>query len=168
METTADLLFYVFAAITVLPAFVVVFSRNLLYSAFSLLFTLSGVAALYGLLGADFLAVTQVLVYVGGILVLILFGVMFTQKVYDVRAEAMSFKRRRAAIVGIAVFASLVAVGRSVDWPLAEGRQVVPTSATIGDLLLSEYLLPFEVISVLLLVVLIGAVVVGKKEVEGE
>ena len=168
MQSTADVIFYIFAAVTIVPACVVVFSRNLLYSAFSLLFTLSGIAGLYALMGADFLAVTQVLVYVGGILVLILFGVMFTQKVYDLRAEAMSFKRLRAGALGVIVFASLVGVIRSVSWPLAQGRDVQPTSAEIGNLLLSKYLLPFEAISVLLLVVLVGAVVVGKKEVEEE
>ncbi len=168
MQTTADLIFWIFAAVTILPACVVVFSRNLLYSAFSLLFTLSGVAGLYALMGADFLAVTQVLVYVGGILVLILFGVMFTQKVYDLRVEAISFKRIRAAALGLVVFTSLVSVIRSVPWPQASDRAVQPTSSEIGNLLLSRYLLPFEAISVLLLVVLIGAVVVGKKEVEEE
>jgi NADH-quinone oxidoreductase subunit J len=165
MQTVGDLLFYIFAAVALIPACVVVFSRNLLYSAFSLLFTLTGIAALYALLAADFLAVTQVLVYVGGILVLILFGVMFTQKIYDLRAEAMSFNRVRAAAIGVAVFASLVGVIRAVPWPQAQ-HEAQPTAASIGDLLLSEYLLPFEVVSVLLLVVLVGAVVVGKKEVE--
>jgi NADH-quinone oxidoreductase subunit J len=162
----ADFFFYVFAALTIIPAVVVVFSRNLLYAAFSLLFTLSGVAALYALLGADFLAITQVLVYIGGILILILFGVMFTQKVYDLRAEAMSFNRRRAMLIGIVVFATLWGTARSVPWPSGGARAVAPTTAGVGDLLLSRFLLPFEVISVLLLVVLIGVVLVGKKEVE--
>src|SRR5262245_1195974 len=165
--TTADVFFWVFAGMALLPAVMVVFARNLLYSAFSLLFTLAGVAGLYALLGADFLSVTQVLVYIGGILVLILFGVMFTQRVYDLKAEAMSFKRRRAAALGLVVFAALAATIFAVDWPQAP-REVQPTSAPIGNLLLSQYLLPFEVISVLLLVVLIGAVVVGKKEVQEE
>lgn len=164
--SAADFCFYLFAAITLVPACIVVFSKNLLYAAFSLLFTLSGVAALYALLGADFLAITQILVYVGGILILILFGVMFTQKVYDLKAEAMSFKRRRAVLLGIVVFATLWGVGRSVPWPAEPERALEPTSAGIGDLLLSRYLLPFEIISVLLLVVLVGAVLVGKKEVE--
>ena len=162
----ADWFFYVFAALTLVPACVVVFSRNLLYSAFSLLFTLSGVAALYALLGADFLAITQVLVYVGGILILILFGVMFTQRVYDLKAEAMSFNRLRSGLMGIVVFVTLWSVGHSVPWPAQPTQPPRPTSATLGNLLLSKYLLPFEVISVLLLVVLIGAVIVGKKEVE--
>jgi len=163
--TTTDAFFWVFAAMVLLPGVMVVFSRNLLYAAFSLLFTLAGVAGLYALLGADFLAVTQVLVYIGGILVLILFGVMFTQKVYDLKAEAMSFKRRRAAVLGVLVFTALTAAILSVDWPQST-REMQPTSAPLGNLLLSEYLLPFEMISVLLLVVLIGAVVVGKKEVQ--
>jgi len=162
----ADFFFYLFAALTLVPAVVVVFSRNLLYAAFSLLFTLSGVAALYALLGADFLAITQVLVYIGGILILILFGVMFTQRVYDVRAEAMSFNRRRAMLIGIVVFGTLWGTARSVPWPQGPARALAPTTQGIGDLLLSRFLLPFEVISVLLLVVLIGVVLVGKKEVE--
>ncbi|HYU42904.1 MAG TPA: NADH-quinone oxidoreductase subunit J, partial [Vicinamibacteria bacterium] len=70
--------FYVFAAITVAAAAVVVLARSLIYSAFALLFTFFGVAGLYVLLGADFLAATQLLIYVGGILVLLLFGVMLT------------------------------------------------------------------------------------------
>jgi len=162
----ADFFFYVFAALTLIPAIVVVFSRNLLYAAFSLLFTLSGVAALYALLGADFLAITQVLVYIGGILILILFGVMFTQRVYDVRAEAMSFNRRRALLIGVVVFTTLWGTARSVPWPSGGQRALAPTTTGLGDLLLSRFLLPFEVISVLLLVVLIGVVLVGKKEVE--
>lgn len=160
-----DILFYVFAAVTLVSAGIVVFARNLLYSAFALLFTLTGVAALYALLGADFLAITQVLVYVGGILILILFGVMFTQRVYDLRAEARSFKRKRAVLLGLALFGVLWGTGRAVPWPTAE-RPVEPTSAALGDLLLSKYLLPFEAVSVLLLVVLVGTVVVGKKEVQ--
>jgi len=163
--TTSDVLFYVFAGLGLLSACVVVFSRNLLYAAFSLLFTLSGVAALYGLLGADFLMVTQVLVYVGGILILILFGVMFTQRIYDLEAEATAFHRKRGIVVGLAVFGVLFAVARAVPWKVQE-RPLEPTTSQLGDLLLSRFLLPFEVVSVLLLVVLIGAVLVGKKEVE--
>jgi len=75
--------FWVFAIVTVGSAAVVVLSRTLIYSAFALLFTFFGVAGLYVLLGADFLAATQLLIYVGGILVLLLFGVMLTHKIYD-------------------------------------------------------------------------------------
>jgi len=80
---TYTAIFYLFAAITVFSAAFVVFSRNVIYSAFALLFTFFGVAALYVFLSADFIAVTQVVVYVGGILVLLLFGVMFTNNIMD-------------------------------------------------------------------------------------
>src|SRR5688572_7750123 len=85
--------FYVFAAVTVGSAAIVVLARSLIYSAFALLFTFFGVAGLYVLLGADFLAATQLLVYVGGILVLLLFGVMLTHKLYDLdlRSEVTQF-----------------------------------------------------------------------------
>src|ERR671930_500926 len=85
--------FYVFATLTVGSAAVVVFSRSLIYSAFALLFTFFGVAALYVFLGADFLAATQLVIYVGGILILLLFGVMLTHKLYDLdlRSEVTQF-----------------------------------------------------------------------------
>jgi NADH:ubiquinone oxidoreductase subunit K len=81
--TAEAFVFWVFAIVTVSSAAVVVLSRQLIYSAFALLFTFFGVAGLYVLLGADFLAAVQLLVYVGGILVLLLFGVMLTHKVHD-------------------------------------------------------------------------------------
>ncbi|MEE8148128.1 MAG: NADH-quinone oxidoreductase subunit J, partial [Longimicrobiales bacterium] len=81
--SAADVVFWVFASVTVLSAAVVVLARSLIYSAFALLFTFFGVAGLYVLLGADFLAATQLLVYVGGILVLLLFGVMLTHRITD-------------------------------------------------------------------------------------
>ena len=73
-------------------AAVVVLSRSLIYSAFSLLFTFFGVAIIYVLLGADFLAATQVLIYVGGILILLLFGVMLTHKLYSLNLQTETFK----------------------------------------------------------------------------
>ena len=79
-----DLIFYLFAAITILSAFFVVTTRNIVYSAYYLLFTFFGVAGIYVLLGADFIAMVQLIVYVGGILILLLFGVMLTNKITNV------------------------------------------------------------------------------------
>jgi NADH-quinone oxidoreductase subunit J len=101
---TFDIVFYAFAAITVLSAFVVVFSRNIMYAAFSLLFTFFGVAGLYVLLQADFLAVTQILIYVGGILVLLLFGVMLTNKVVSVDIKTGTIHTIPAMILAAIVF----------------------------------------------------------------
>src|SRR5258708_12474101 len=81
--TSEAAVFWLFALITVGSAAVVVLARSLIYSAFALLFTFFGVAGLYVLLGADFLAASQLLIYVGGILVLLLFGVQLTHKLYD-------------------------------------------------------------------------------------
>ena len=76
---TADLIFIVLAVLTVVPAIWVVFSRNIVHAGFALLFTLFGVSGLYAYMGADFIAVTQLMVYVGGVLVLVLFTVMMTR-----------------------------------------------------------------------------------------
>jgi NADH-quinone oxidoreductase subunit J len=159
------LAFALFAGLTLASALVVVFSRNLVHAAFALLFTLGGMAALYVLLGADFLAMTQILVYVGGILMLLLFGVMFTQRIYDMKAQTSFINLPMAVLTGVLTFFLLFfGVALGVRWKTVATPSFEPTSAALGDLLLSRYLLPFEVISILLLVVLIGAVVVAKKE----
>ena len=98
--TLFDIIFYFFAFITIVSAAIVVFSRNIIHSAFSLMFTFFGVAGLYVMLNADFIAVTQVLIYVGGILVLILFGVMLTTKVIGVEMKTGTLRVLPASILG--------------------------------------------------------------------
>src|SRR5512138_3238062 len=97
--TLYEIIFYFFALVTVGSAAVVVFSRNIIYSAFSLLFTFFGVAGLYVLLSADFLAVTQLLIYVGGILVLLLFGVTLTTKLVSVDMQTGTLRSLPASIL---------------------------------------------------------------------
>ena len=106
MEMT--ILFYVFAVLTVVSAFAVVFARSLIYSAFSLLFTFMGVAGLYVLLSADFIAVAQIMVYIGGILILLVFGVMLTRHVTDVEIRSSTIRTLPATVVvGLASALSL-------------------------------------------------------------
>src|SRR5919108_592997 len=93
------LIFYLLAALTIGSALIVAFSRNIVYSAFSLLGTFMGVAGLYAMLAADFIAVVQILVYVGGILVLIIFAVMLTHRIDDVAVSNRSVGRLPAALV---------------------------------------------------------------------
>jgi NADH-quinone oxidoreductase subunit J len=163
----SDGLLILFGLATVLPAFLVAFSRNLIYAAFALLFTLAGMAGLYGFLGADFLAVLQILVYVGGILVLILFGVMFTQRIHGGTIDPGRFQIPVGVLLGVLVFTTLfVPFGLGYAWRTAEMSAAAPTIGGIGELLLSRHLLPFEVASVLLLLVLVGAVVLARKELE--
>ena len=153
-----DIVFYAFALITVISAFVVVFSRNIIYSAFSLVFTFFGVAGLYVLLHADFLAVTQVLIYVGGILVLLLFGVMLTNKAVNVEMKTGTLNTVPALVIAAVIAGTLSGLFYST-W----SEQGTPastfqtTTKTLGELLMTSYLLPFEVASVVLLVALIGA-----------
>src|SRR4030095_273761 len=101
--------FYLLAVITVGSAAVVVLARSLIYSAFALLFTFVGVAGLYLLLGADFLAASQLLIYVGGILVLLLFGVMLTHKLYDLDLRSEVTQLLPGSIIALGIFVLLAA-----------------------------------------------------------
>ena len=154
--------FWSFAALTLGSAAIVVLSRTLIYSAFALLATFFGVAGLYVLLGADFLAATQLLVYVGGILVLLLFGVMLTHKIYDLDLRTETTQLASGLWVAGGLFVVLAAVALKTEWP-AQARVPAATTAPIGRLFLGEYLLPFEAASVLLLVALMGAAMIVRR-----
>ena len=162
----SQLIFYIFAAMTVLSATVVVFARSLIYSAFGLLFTFVGVAALYVYLGADFLAAAQLVIYVGGILILLLFGVMLTHKLYDLNLKTESFQFLPALVVVLAVFATLAGVMMKTTWYVRGERELSPTTAQIGELFMRDYILPFEVASIFLLVALIGAAMIVRRKPE--
>jgi len=161
-----QIVFYCFAVVVIGSAAMVVFSRSLIRSAFALLFTFFGVAALYVFLGADFLAATQMVIYVGGILVLLLFGVMLTHKLYDLNLRGEAYQFRPALLVTLIVFGTLVFFMRRTQWfdggPIADA----PTTARIGELLMSDYILPFEVASILLLIALVGAAMIVRRRSE--
>lgn len=162
----SQVIFYFFAALTLGSAAVVVFSRSLIYSIFGLLFTFFGVAALYVFLGADFLAATQMVIYVGGILVLLLFGVMLTHKLYDLDLKTETFQVIPALLLVAAVFGTLILAMTRTTWFSGAVRQPEPTTAEIGKLFMREYILPFEVASVFLLIALIGAAMIVRKGAE--
>ena len=161
--TAADLVFWVFAILTVGSAAVVVSARSLIYSAFALLFTFFGVAGLYVLLGADFLAAAQLLVYVGGILVLLLFGVMLTHRIYDLDLRTEKTQLGPGLIVAAGIFIIFTNAAVITEWPTVT-REPSPTTQEIGRLFLGEYLLAFEAASVLLLVALIGAAMIVRRK----
>jgi NADH-quinone oxidoreductase subunit J len=161
-----QIVFYCFAVMTVGSAAVVVFSRSLIYSAFGLLFTFFGVAALYVFLGADFLAATQMIIYVGGILVLLLFGVMLTHKLYDLKLKTDSYQVVPALVVALSIFVTLVMVMQRARWFQGGQKEMLPTTAAIGTLFMNEYVLPFEVASVFLLIALIGAAMIVRRRSE--
>ena len=161
--TLFDIIFYVFALLTVASAGIVVFSRNIMYSAFSLLFTFSGVAGIYILLNADFIAITQLLIYVGGILILIIFGVMLTTDVTNIEVKARPLKTMPGTIVVAVISALLVSMMITTKWKSGEPGNYETTIVNIGELLLSRFLLPFEIASILLLVALMGAAFLARR-----
>lgn len=165
-ETTLhDAIVYGLAALTAASAAYVVWTQNLIRAGFGLMYTLFGVAGLYATLAADFLAAVQLLLYIGGILVLILFGIMFTRRVYAVKISIEPFRRLPGFVVAAGLLALLGATIAGATLPLRTPAAPEPQTARLGDLLLTKYLLPFELVSVLLLAALIGAVVLARKEV---
>jgi NADH-quinone oxidoreductase subunit J len=156
--------FWTLAAVTVGSAAVVVLARSLIYSAFALLFTFMGVAGLYLLLGADFLATTQLLIYVGGILVLLLFGVMLTHKLYDLELRSEVTQFLPGLVIAAGVFGLLALTAIRTEWAAGPGRPPAFTTDEIGRLFMGRFLLPFEAASILLLVALMGAALIVRRK----
>jgi NADH-quinone oxidoreductase subunit J len=164
------LIWYLFAAMIVVSGLVVAFNRNVIRCGFGLLFTLLGVCAMYAFLEADFLAATQVVVYVGGILVLVLFAVMLTNRVQPESIKDELVQPLAALGVALVVLAlSLLMIYRTV-WPIIENPEIGPTTALMGRAFLTDFLFPFEFASVLLLVAMMGAALIirGRKSDEEE
>lgn len=160
-----EFVFWVIWILVALSGMIVVFSKNLVYSVFSLLATFVGVAGIYIFLNADFIAVTQIMIYVGGILVLLVFGIMLTNRIVVARITQSSFQRRLGAlVVGVLFLVMILAITGQV-WPLAaKPADFDSTVGQIGSLLFGDYLILFEVASVLLLGALIGAATLARKE----
>ena len=161
--TAYDIIFYIFAIVTILSAGIVVFSKNIVYSAFSLMFTFLGVAGIYVLLNADFIAITQLLIYVGGILVLMIFGVMLTTNAANVELNTQTLKSLPATVIVAVISALLVSTMLSTKWKTSEPEYMDTTVKGIGELLLTKYLLPFEIASIVLLVAIIGAAFLARR-----
>ena len=156
-------LFIMVAAMIIPSAFWVVFSPNLIHSAVSLLFTLFGIAGIYIFLYADFLAATLVVIYVGGILVLIIFGVMLTNRIDTPSIAAGSSNQFIGGIGAFAIFVIQIAVIYNTNWKSGSPNTQETSVRMIGKLLLNEYLLPFEIVSILLLAALMGAALLSRK-----
>ena len=159
----ADLLFLFISILVIASAVNVVISSQLIYSAVSLLFTLFGVAGLYVFLYADFMAATQVIIYVGGILVLIIFGVMLTNKTDTPNIVSSSSNQVIGFFAASFLFLIQLAVIVKTDWKQGEVQQIEGTVDVIGSMLLWDYFLAFEVVSVLLLAALIGAAFLSRR-----
>lgn len=162
-----DFMFFVFAGLALVGGLLVAFHRSIVHSAFSLVAALFGVAGLYWTLGADFLGATQILLYVGGVTVLLLFAVMLTTR--DSTRISLGRNILVSPIVGLLayyVYTACQGVAQLVgDTDTVITEEVAPTTNAIGTMFLTrdQYLLPFEAISVLLLMVLVGAVTLARR-----
>lgn len=161
IDLARGVLFYLFAALVIGGALVVALSRNIVHSAFALLGTFAGVAALYAFLSADLVAVIQLMVYVGGVLILILFAVMLTARIDEANVSNPTIGRIPGLLALVAVAALMVYTGVTVFGRQVRQAPAGETVSKIGDALLSRYVLPFEVISILLLAALLGAVTIA-------
>jgi len=161
----SSLLFLFLTIMIITSAVMVVISSQLIHSAVSLLFTLFGVAGLYVFLYADFMAATQVIIYVGGILVLIIFGVMLTNKIDTPSIVSSSTNQVVGFMAASFLLLLQLAVIFKTEWPQQEFNESWNSGSTakIGNLLLQDYLLAFEVVSILLLAALIGAAFLSRR-----
>jgi NADH-quinone oxidoreductase subunit J len=161
----ANIAFGITAAFMLLAAFKVVTTSNVVHAALYLVVVLAGVGVNYLLLQAEFVAVTQFLVYIGAIVVLFLFGIMLTRAPLGVSDDLDNRPMRPAAILtGIAL---LVVTGGSVIASFGDDKVAftAPNSVeAVSDSIFSTYLIPFEVVSVMLLAALIGAIVLARKD----
>ncbi len=164
--------FYTFSALTLGGALAVLLTRSVIYAAFFLLLTLLGVAGLFVLASADFLAIAQIMIYVGGVLVLVIFGVMLTHKP-ELPTDANSQQPNRiasenrlgtgagwvgAVLVAGALFVVLYTLLARANFTLlAQPVGWKSTIETIGKQLMTEYVVPFEIVGILLLAALVGA-----------
>lgn len=161
--TASQIVFLVIGLATLLCGFMVVASRNLFHAALWLVGSFFGVAAIYATLASEFLAVAQVLIYIGAISTLIIFAIMLSRGMMMGRTVMRNYQWAISAVVTVLVFALLTVFLLQVNWPVVE--QVMPenTIALIGQELVTTYLVPFEVVGVLLSVALIGAILVARE-----
>ena len=161
-----NVVFLVIAVAMIGSAVMVVTSRNVIHAALMLVVALAGAAALFLMLGAEFVAWTVVLVYIGAVIVLFLFGIMITRAPTKTDSVRLDHKRRwPAAIVALGTFATMATVTTMAfeGSPMPDG---VSRTGDLGDVLFSRFVIPFEVVSFVLLAALIGGIVLARKDQE--
>jgi NADH:ubiquinone oxidoreductase subunit 6 (subunit J) len=156
---------YAMLAVSLVAAAAAVSLPNIFHAALAFVVTLVGVAGVFVALGADFLAVVQVLLYVGAVVTLIVFSLMLTERSVDKPARHKNDLALPAFGIAALLFAALLHVFRNTPWPVREENLAAPVTAyELGIGLLGRYALPFEIISIFLTAVLIGALVIARKD----
>lgn len=163
------IVFYLFAALAVLAALGVITLRNPVYSALCLAVVFVSLAALYVLLSAPFIAAAQVMIYAGAILILFVFVIMMLSPEKDQGAGALRFQRPLAFVFGLVLVIELMAALATAALAPAQGQFTPERIAQIGSVqavgasLFTDFMLPFEITSLLLLVAIVGVIVLAKK-----
>jgi len=155
--------FFVMAAITLGGGLMAVSARNLIRAALGLIIALVGIAGIYFVLEAEFVAVVQILIYVGAISILILFAVMLTRGLMQRDFPAQNSQWIAALFIALLLFAALLYVIVSTNWHAVETPVASDLIPKLGTELMTTYLLPFEAVSLLLLAALIGAIVIARE-----
>jgi NADH:ubiquinone oxidoreductase subunit 6 (subunit J) len=159
MEAVA---FAILAVVTLGAALMVVLSHNLMRSALWLILAFFGIAGFFVLLQAEFLAVTQILVYIGAISTLIIFAIMLSRNFVDPKLPRFNEQWGLVGGFSALLFVGLAAVVTRVAWPLSAGQVPADAIQRLGIDFVSAYAIPFEVASVLLVVAMIGAIIVAR------
>ena len=166
--TVAEVIFYILAIIAIVASLGVVTVPNIVHAALFLILSLLMVAGFYILLSNEFLALVQVLIYAGTVGVLLLFGLMLTRgRDQNLPSVAMGAQWPAGLLASVVLMAVLLTAVLDVEWPRDIGEVTLININTLGGALFRDWLLPFELVSVVLTVALIGAVVIAHSE-EGE
>ncbi|MDN5326524.1 MAG: hypothetical protein PWP41_1220 [Moorella sp. (in: firmicutes)] len=162
MLDVSALLFWLLAAITIAAALAVVLLKNIVHSALYLVLTFAGVAGIYILLQAEFLAAVQLLIYAGAVAILIVFAVMLTRR-GDIKASNLyNFNYLAAGVVSLALLVIIILGNGRMAWTAAPAPAPASNVAAIANAFLGRYAIPFEVAAVLLLVAMVGAILLAR------
>ena len=158
---------YVLMAVSILAALAAVSLPNIFHAALALIVTLVGIAGIFIALKAEFLAVVQILIYVGAIVTLIIFSLMLTERFGDKSIRQKNELNLPAMATALVIFAALAELIHITPWPIKDATLASTVSvADLGRSFMGTYVFPFEAISVLLIAALVGAIIVAKKEKE--
>jgi NADH-quinone oxidoreductase subunit J len=157
-------MFYILAFVIIISALLVVTLRNIFHCALFLILSLFAVAGIYILLEAEFLAAVQVLLYVGAVSILIIFAIMLTSQMASKSIKQTNEQASLGFIIGIIMLMIITLALANTVWNYSDKALTDKNIFTIGQLLMTDFVLPFEVVSVLLLAALIGAIVLARRE----
>jgi NADH-quinone oxidoreductase subunit J len=162
------LAFMVLALVAVIGGVLLLNLTKVIHMVISLIFTFLSIAGIFILLSAEFVAIVQVMIYAGAITIIMLFGIMLTR--HDAENEGTDSKWRKLALfISVLAFGAVFYLGiYNLDLPMLENTLHVNNTFQIGEAIYSKFVIPFELMSVLLLVALIGAIVLAKKDDDKE